>query len=181
MWPSALSGRLLIVGLVGRHPANYLIRRGPIVYRLECSRLSALCHAALCAYAVLAAVSGCYPPVHGRLSTRYSPVRHSAAWPSHRNVPSRRSVRLACVRHAASVHPEPGSNSLSIYACRHLCLCVSLSHLLSRVVLQKSSYKDFQELIYSVLISLRYPQRYHRHKCMSLCFAVQLSMCILSL
>ena len=24
------------------------------------------------------------------------------------------SVRLACVRHAASVHPEPGSNSLNI-------------------------------------------------------------------
>ena len=24
------------------------------------------------------------------------------------------SVRLACVRHAASVHPEPGSNSLKI-------------------------------------------------------------------
>ena len=35
------------------------------------------CHAALCAYAVLAAVSGCCPPVYGRLSTRYSPVRHS--------------------------------------------------------------------------------------------------------
>ena len=28
-------------------------------------------------YAVLAAVSGCYPPVWGRLPTRYSPVRHS--------------------------------------------------------------------------------------------------------
>ena len=28
-----------------------------------------------CAYAVLAAVSGCYPPVQGRLPTRYSPVR----------------------------------------------------------------------------------------------------------
>ena len=36
-----------------------------------------LCHAAPCAYAVLAAVSGCYPPVWGRLPTRYSPVRHS--------------------------------------------------------------------------------------------------------
>ena len=27
-------------------------------------------------YAVLAAVSGCYPPPKGRLLTRYSPVRH---------------------------------------------------------------------------------------------------------
>ena len=36
-----------------------------------------LSHAKLCAYAVLAAVSGCCPPVWGRLPTRYSPVRHS--------------------------------------------------------------------------------------------------------
>ena len=35
------------------------------------------CHATLCAYAVLPAVSSCYPPVQGRLPTRYSPVRHS--------------------------------------------------------------------------------------------------------
>jgi hypothetical protein len=27
------------------------------------------------------------------------------------------SVRLACVKHAASVHPEPGSNSPCIYFC----------------------------------------------------------------
>ena len=35
------------------------------------------CHAALCAYAVLAVISNCCPPVQGRLPTRYSPVRHS--------------------------------------------------------------------------------------------------------
>ena len=35
-------------------------------------------HAAPRAYAVLAAVSGCCPPVQGRLPTRYSPVRHWA-------------------------------------------------------------------------------------------------------
>ena len=34
-------------------------------------------HAVLCAYAVLAVISNCYPPVWGRLSTRYSPVRRS--------------------------------------------------------------------------------------------------------
>ena len=27
-----------------------------------------------------------------------------------------RLVRLACIRHAASVHPEPGSNSQSLYS-----------------------------------------------------------------
>ena len=37
-------------------------------------------HAAPCAYAVLAAISGCYPPVYGRLPTRYSPVRHSVMY-----------------------------------------------------------------------------------------------------
>ena len=68
-------------------------------------------HAVLCAYAVLAAVSSCCPPVQGRLPTRYSPVRHSVF----RNPPKshpKSLVRLACVKHAASVHPEPGSNSL---------------------------------------------------------------------
>ena len=68
-------------------------------------------HAVLCAYAVLAAVSGCYPPVWGRLPTRYSPVRHSVTRQSFRRNQVRCFVRLACVRHAASVHPEPGSNS----------------------------------------------------------------------
>ena len=63
-----------------------------------------------CAYAVLAAVSSCYPPVQGRLPTRYSPVRHSVPINHPKNL-KRRFVRLACVRHAASVHPEPGSNS----------------------------------------------------------------------
>ena len=32
MWPSALSGRLLIVALVSRYLTNWLIRRGPIPY-----------------------------------------------------------------------------------------------------------------------------------------------------
>ena len=32
MWPVTLSGRLLIVALVGRYPANKLIRRGSISY-----------------------------------------------------------------------------------------------------------------------------------------------------
>ena len=70
-----------------------------------------LYHAILCAYAVLAAVSSCCPPVQGRLPTRYSPVRHSES----QNPPKSHLkflVRLACVKHAASVHPEPGSNSL---------------------------------------------------------------------
>ena len=72
-----------------------------------------LYHAVPCAYAVLAAISNCYPPVWGRLPTRYSPVRHSVTRDFIRRICPRCFVRLACVKHAASVHPEPGSNSLN--------------------------------------------------------------------
>ena len=68
-------------------------------------------HAMLCAYAVLAAISNCYPPVWGRLPTRYSPVRRSVTSKITRRIIRKCFARLACVRHAASVHPEPGSNS----------------------------------------------------------------------
>ena len=68
-------------------------------------------HAVLWSYAVLAVISNCYPPVWGRLPTRYSPVRHSVTITFIRRIKLKCFVRLACVRHAASVHPEPGSNS----------------------------------------------------------------------
>ena len=55
-------------------------------------------------YPVLATVSGGYPEVKGRLLTCYSPVRRSCT-------PKGLTARLACVKHAASVRPEPGSNS----------------------------------------------------------------------
>jgi hypothetical protein len=66
--------------------------------------LISTCSKAGC-YAVLASLSGRYPPFEGRSPTCYSPVRHSTKSRS----PFR--VRLACVRHAASVDSEPGSNS----------------------------------------------------------------------
>jgi hypothetical protein len=62
-------------------------------------------------YAVLAQVSLGYSPPEGRLPTRYSPGRHS----THPRRDFR--VRLACVRHAASVDSEPGSNSQSKILC----------------------------------------------------------------
>ena len=46
-------------------------------------------------------------PTRGHVPMHYSPVRHSPPGAS-----SRAAVRLACVRHAASVQSEPGSNSL---------------------------------------------------------------------
>ena len=47
----------------------------------------------------------------------YSPVRHS---------PPKRCVRLACIRHAASVHPEPGSNSPLSISKDNFCLLALL-------------------------------------------------------
>src|SRR6185295_16175155 len=100
VWPVALSGRLPVVALVGHHPTNKLIGREPIPDRKTfhpppCSDRS---------YPVLAPVSEGYPKVQGRLLTCYSPVRRSST-------PKGLSARLACVKHAASVRPEPGSNS----------------------------------------------------------------------
>ena len=59
-------------------------------------------------YAGLASLSEGCPPVEGRLHTCYSPVRQSPASGAS-TAPA--ALRLACVKPAASVHPEPGSNS----------------------------------------------------------------------
>ena len=53
-------------------------------------------------YRVLSHLSVDYSRPRGRLPMRYSPVCH--AYP-------KVDIRLACLSHAASVHPEPGSNS----------------------------------------------------------------------
>ena len=46
------------------------------------------------------------------MHTRYAPVRRSLS-------PKTNTPRLACVRPAASVHPEPGSNSSSYVVCSY--------------------------------------------------------------
>ena len=75
-------------------------------------------------HAVLAAVSGCCSPRIGRLLTRYSPVRHSVISLPPRRTSQKCFVRLECVKHAASVHPEPGSNSLkNLYILGQSLLC----------------------------------------------------------
>ena len=69
-------------------------------------------------YPVLVSVSRNYPGHMGRLPTcfpgtwaGYLRVTHPFATDFRKSKLSLRSVRLACIRHAASVHPEPGSNS----------------------------------------------------------------------
>ena len=102
MWPSNLSVRLLIVDLVGRYPANWLIRRGSILYRIAPFPYAPCSAKGLCGISSrFQLLSPCTGQVTHALLTR-PPL----SFPRMKNF-----VRLACVKHAASVHPEPGSNS----------------------------------------------------------------------
>ena len=109
MWPFNLSVRLPIVALVGRYPANWLIGRESISQRIA-PLISQPCgHKMSCGISVLfKTLSPSERQVTHVLLTR-PPLSKSA---SIRKLPPNYSVRLACVRHAASVRPEPGSNSL---------------------------------------------------------------------
>ena len=105
MWPFNLSVRLLIVDLVSRYLTNYLIGREPIFQRIA-PLIIRRCH--------LMMLCG--------ISVRFQTLFHSEGQVAHvllTRPPLRKiqqavsfSVRLACVRRAASVRPEPGSNSL---------------------------------------------------------------------
>ena len=103
MWPFNLSVRLLIADLVSRYLTNYLMERMPIYQQLIFNKYS---HAGPLFYAVLVRLSPGYPPLIGKLHTRYSPVRRSPP-----GIATCAAPRLACVKPVASVHPEPGSNS----------------------------------------------------------------------
>ena len=108
MWPITLSGRLPIVDLVGRYLTNYLIGREPTPDRIAPFTPKS------CDFVVLCGISTCFQV----LSPCLGQVAHALLTrpPLESNLPSRRTsnlipVRLACVKHAASVRPEPGSNS----------------------------------------------------------------------
>ena len=73
-----------------------------------------------CAYThkphpVLIPVSRGYPRLWGKLPTCYSPVCHWNNFRFNRSIIRNISVRLACLKRAASVRSEPGSNSPSYY------------------------------------------------------------------
>ena len=104
MWPITLSGRLPIVDLVGRYLTNYLIGRESTSYRI------APLTSASCAAVVLCGISSCFQ----LLSPCMGQIAHALLTRpplEHQNRSSNVPARLACVRHAASVRPEPGSNS----------------------------------------------------------------------
>ena len=108
VWPSALSGRLPIEALVGRYPTNKLIGRGSVNKRQPSRSLASFDHRPsknrmLC---------GISPPF-GRLSPTQRLVTHAllTRLPLYSPPEGDFRVRLACIRHAASVDSEPGSNS----------------------------------------------------------------------
>jgi hypothetical protein len=101
VWLTILSDQLPITALVGHYPTNQLIGRGPIPGRLNFGHhpLGSWRHP------VLAAVSRGCPGAQGR----YPRVTHPFA--TRMDPEGTIPVRLACVRRAASVRSEPGSNS----------------------------------------------------------------------
>src|SRR6201747_2849029 len=101
VWPVTLSGRLPVVALVGHYPTNKLIGRGPIPSRKTF-------HHQTMRSAVISGIS----PNFLELSQSRGQVAHVLLTRSPLEHPPKRGlVRLACVKHAASVRPEPGSNS----------------------------------------------------------------------
>jgi hypothetical protein len=101
VWPVALSGRLPVVALVGHHPTNKLIGRGPIPGRRNFPPTPMRG----------SVISGIRPRFQG-LSQSQGQVTHVLLTRSPLIHPRKGFiVRLACVKHAASVRPEPGSNS----------------------------------------------------------------------
>ena len=101
VWPITLSGRLPVVALVGHYPTNKLIGRGPIPDRKSFPPTPMQGQV----------ISGIRPSFPG-LSQSQGQITHVLLTRSPLEYPRRSlSVRLACVKHAASVRPEPGSNS----------------------------------------------------------------------
>ena len=102
VWPITLSGRLPIVALVGHYPTNKLMGRGPLLSRLH-RREATFPPKSLCG------ISQSFP----WLSPTKGHIIHALLTrsPLYSLPEGNFLVRLACVRHAASVHSEPGSNS----------------------------------------------------------------------
>ena len=102
MWPIALSGRLPVVGWAGRCPAHYLMGRDPIPRRRSFPG-PAMRPGRDVRYQPR------FPEVVPERGAGWSRVTHPFA--TLFTAEAVLTVRLACVRRAASVHPEPGSNS----------------------------------------------------------------------
>ena len=103
-----LSNHLTIVDLVSHYLTNYLIVHRPLP-----NRPKALIRRS---HAVLANLSTGYPSVWGAFPcvTQLSAARRQISFYPRKlqeQDETLAAARLACIRHAASIHPEPGSNS----------------------------------------------------------------------
>ena len=108
VWPANLSVRLPIVGLVSRYLTNYLMGRELILWRISPFTPRR------CLQRVLCGISNRFRllfPSKGQIAHALLTRPPLSLQPSTRRLPPVNSVRLACVKHAASVRPEPGSNS----------------------------------------------------------------------
>ena len=112
-WLAVLSDQLPIIATVGRYPTVQLIGRRPLLGRRR---------------SVFLAPPGWRRNVCGitrgfpRLSPTPGQVAHVLRTRPPRSTPERVRARLACIRHAASVDPEPGSNSPPMTLARRLTL-----------------------------------------------------------
>ena len=106
MWPFTLSGRLRIIALVGRYLTNQLMRRRSIhVHTRRCFNMRKMPPSYLSGFSYrFQQLSRAHGQVTYVLLTRSPLSLFGSKLPKD-------FVRLACIRHAASVHPEPGSNS----------------------------------------------------------------------
>jgi hypothetical protein len=101
VWPVALSGRLPVEALVSHYLTNKLIGREPIPDRRSFPPQPKRVE-------VISGISSCFQLVF----RSQGQVAHVLLTRSPLVYPRRGlTVRLACVKHAASVRPEPGSNS----------------------------------------------------------------------
>ena len=103
VWPVTLSGRLPVVALVSHYLTNKLIGREPIPDRKTF-------HTITMRLDVISSIRRRFQrlfqspgQVAHVLLTRSPLIHPKQTWSF--------TVRLACVKHAASVRPEPGSNS----------------------------------------------------------------------
>jgi hypothetical protein len=99
VWGTTLSGPLPVVGLVSRYLTNYLMGRSPLPQPRKF----------LWNVLVIPNICGISSPFE-----LLSPAEGQVSYVLRTRSPLGtllHPVRLACIRHAASVHPEPGSNS----------------------------------------------------------------------
>ena len=103
VWLIILSNQLPVIGLVGSYPTNYLMGYSLIPKRKNISHLSLSLKGVSSINHRFQWLSRSLGHINYILLTRAPLVSIEQALPV--------TVRLACVKHAASVHSEPGSNS----------------------------------------------------------------------